>query len=370
MTYTRRFSKTIRVPVNVELKEAVFDEDKLYKGYLYVNVDGVELKCELPINKWSKTFDGRFIKDFNVDEVVDVNVCVDTDEYDEQSAIAANNVNLLTGSVVATESAQVASIHDNAQKVAKTIVKGFFSTVRSDISAQITELHHRVEALLMLLKTQSEELNRKQIQMENDYHRTAARYTKICTDLNNELENRLKQLDLPVYNLQEKVCFEANRMLNGDFAGMASVANKENLTLNSQIEAASQRKQAVGTINSIHHLLISEQQTNCTLSHVMTRPDFPEGIAYLPVCYAELEEDKGVMKRQVMMDAKRLPAQKVNELVVNSCLLGDSEHGIFGQKEREKVLPYLQEMVQSAYEGKTSEHDERVKKMTMQMFKR
>ena len=183
MTYTRRFSKTIRVPVNVELKEAVFDEGKLYKGYLYVNVDGVELKYELPINKWSKTFDGRFIQNFNVDEVVDVNICVDTDEYDKQSAITANNVTLLTGSVVATESAQVESIHENAQKIAKTIVKGFFSTVKSDISTQITEQYHRVEALLVHLKTQAEELNRKQMQMEKDYHRTAARYSKIFTDL-------------------------------------------------------------------------------------------------------------------------------------------------------------------------------------------
>ncbi|MCW4129739.1 hypothetical protein ONT16_16135 [Prevotella copri] len=167
---------------------------------------------------------------FDVDEVVDVNVCVDTDEYDKQSAITANNVALLTGSVVATESAQVESIQDNAQKIAKTIVKGFFSTVKSDISTQITEYHHRVEALLVHLKTQAEELSRKQMQMEKDYHRTAARYSKIFTDLNNELENRIKQLDLPVYTLQKNISFEANRMLNGDFAGMVSVANRENIT--------------------------------------------------------------------------------------------------------------------------------------------
>ena len=168
----------------------------------------------------------------------------------------------------------------------------------------------------------------------------------------------------------ENISFEANRMLNGDFAGMASVANRENLMLNSQIEAACQRKQTEGTIDSIHHLLISEQQNNNTLSHVMLCPDFPEGIAYLPVCFAEYEEDKGVMKRQVLMDAHTLPMQQVNEQIVNSCLVADSEYGSFGQKEREKVLPYLEEMVQNAYQNKTSEHDERVKKLTIQMFKR
>lgn len=355
MTYTRHFSKTIHVPVKLEYKEFEFIYDskgdierdykgdfKIKKGYIYINVDGCELKYDLPLEKRFRTFDGPFDKTgrlkekFDVDEVVDVNICVDTDEYDKQSAITANNVTLLTGSVVATESAQVESIHENAQKIAKTIVKGFFSTVKSDISTQITEQYHRVEALLVHLKTQAEELNRKQMQMEKDYHRTAARYSKIFTDLNNELENRVRQLDLPVYTLQENISFEANRMLNGDFAGMASVANRENLMLNSQIEAACQRKQTEGTIDSIHHLLISEQQNNNTLSHVMLCPDFPEGIAYLPVCFAEYEEDKGVMKRQVLMDAHTLPMQQVNEQIVNSCLVADSEYGSLGQKEREK----------------------------------
>lgn len=88
------------------------------------------------------------------------------------------------------------------------------------------------------------------------------------------------------------------------------------------------------------------------------------------MCFAEYEEDKGVMKRQVLMDAHTLPMQQVNEQIVNSCLVADSEYGSFGQKEREKVLPYLEEMVQNAYQNKTSEHDERVKKLTIQMFKR
>ena len=367
MSYTRHFSKTIRVPINVQLQEPVTTVDrdgnvKVTKGYIYVDADGERLEYELPLNK-------KLDKSFNVDEEVHVNINVDTDEYDQQSAIATNKVTLLTGSVVATEAAQVESIHENAQEVAKTIVKGFFSTVKSDISTKVTELHHRVEALLMHLKTQADELNKKQQQMEKDYRRTAARYTKICTDLNIELENRVKQLDLPIYKLQANVCNEANRMLQGDFAGMVSVANKENMVLESQIEAAIQRKQAVGTIDRIHQMLVSEQQTNNTLNHVLTRPEFLDGTVYLPVCFAEMEENKGVMNRQMLMDAKRLPAQKVNEQVVNSYLATESGKYSFGQEERNEVSPYLKKMVQDAYQNSTSEHDDRVKKMIIKMFK-
>ncbi|MCW4129742.1 hypothetical protein ONT16_16150 [Prevotella copri] len=62
MTYTRHFSKTIHVPVKVEYKAPEFVLDrkgeierdykgdfKMKKGYLYVNVDGYELKYDLPL---------------------------------------------------------------------------------------------------------------------------------------------------------------------------------------------------------------------------------------------------------------------------------------------------------------------------------
>lgn len=115
MTYTRHFSKAIHVPVKLEYKEFEFIYDskgdierdykgdfKIKKGYIYINVDGCELKYDLPLEKRFRTFDGPFDKTgrlkekFDVDEVVDVNICVDTDEYDKQSAITANNVTLLT----------------------------------------------------------------------------------------------------------------------------------------------------------------------------------------------------------------------------------------------------------------------------------
>jgi hypothetical protein len=366
MSYTKHFSKTIHVPVNIRLQapSATVSDGNLRSrnGYIYVDADGESQRYEISLGE-------EFDDDFDVEEEVHVNIHVDTDDYDHQSAIATNNVTMLTGSVAATEAAQVKSIHENAQDVAKTIVKGFFSTVKSDISTQVTELHHRVEALLMHLKTQANELGKKKQQMEKDYRRTTARYIKIFTDLNTELENRVKQLDLPVYKLQSDVSTEANRMLQCDCAGMVSVANKENMILESQIEAAFQRKQAVGAIDRIRQMLISEQHTNNTLSRVLTRPEFQDGTVYLPVCFAEMEESKGVMDRQMLMDAEQLPAKKVNEQVLNSYLTAEPEKHSFGQKERDEVSPYLNKMVQEAYQDSTSEHDDRVKKMINKMFK-
>ena len=47
---------------------------------------------------------------------------------------------LLTGAVVTTETAAIAAKRKNAQKVGDTVVNGFFSYVKSEISQQISEI--------------------------------------------------------------------------------------------------------------------------------------------------------------------------------------------------------------------------------------
>ena len=82
-------------------------------------------------------------------EDVVVNINVDTDAFDSSVRHCNNSVGALTGAVVATEGAQVASIRQNAIKIGQTIVDGFFSTVRSEISQQITELKNRISLSLL-----------------------------------------------------------------------------------------------------------------------------------------------------------------------------------------------------------------------------
>lgn len=65
-------------------------------------------------------------------ETVTVNVNVDTDPFDASVAQCNTGVGMLTGSVVATEAAQVASIGEAAQKVGSTIVKGFQNRTERD----------------------------------------------------------------------------------------------------------------------------------------------------------------------------------------------------------------------------------------------
>ena len=130
---------------------------------------------------------------------VDVNIYVDTDPFDSSVEDCGNNVNLLTAAVVATESAEIISKEINSKKVADTIIGGFFNYIRIEISQQIAVLSQNVDAQTMYLKEMMLTCISKKSQMESDFNRIASRYVKIFKDLNNELSNRIFELDKPAF---------------------------------------------------------------------------------------------------------------------------------------------------------------------------
>ena len=258
MSYKREFSKLIEVPVKISIQNANAQSDN--KGNVHHEPGNLEITVGEETMHYTLLPNGTFHEHkWKEMERVDVNIEVDTKEYDEQIDSCVNNVQLLTGSVVATETAQVKSISDNSHEIADTIIKGFFKNVQSGISSQVMELSHRVESRLMHLAEQAKELQKKKAQMETDYQRTAKRYTKIFEDLNKELKNRVLALDEPIHKLHHNVQEECDRMLNSDFVNVSSVVNDENSMLESQIMGAIAKNRTRDLIAKTQNLLMIQK---------------------------------------------------------------------------------------------------------------
>ncbi len=118
---------------------------------------------------------------------VDVNIHVDTIPYDNSITRCNQNVHILTGAVTAFQTAEIASKVVNSQKVAGTVINGFFGYIRSEISQQISELTQSVDAHLMHMRELAQSCLAKKKQLEGDYHRISGRYSKIFEDINREL---------------------------------------------------------------------------------------------------------------------------------------------------------------------------------------
>jgi hypothetical protein len=248
-----------------------------------------------------------------VDIPVDVNINVDTAPFDRSVAGCNNTVNLLTGAVVATETAQVVSIDRNAKKVGQTIVDGFFKTIRSEISQQITELASRLDATLIHLHELAKRCVEKQQQMETDYNRISSRYLNIFDGLNRDLENRIFELDKPAFVFKKESDNQAIRTSGNDLVSTVTVFGAEGGELQAKISASIAKKRALDTIGKANVFLLKQKKLNMTVNRSMLN----ESIAatqYTPVCLIETHNEKGQTDRSVYRQSF-LPPTNQNEII-------------------------------------------------------
>jgi hypothetical protein len=217
---------------------------------------------------------------------VDVNIHVDTNPFDRSVSHVNGNVDLLTGAVVATETAEIASKAINAIKVGDTIVNGFFSYIRSEISQQIAEISQNIDAQLMHLKELAQSCLAKKKQMEGDYVRISGRYVKTFGDLNNELSNRIFELDKPAFVFKKETDNQKIRTSSNDLVNTVTVCGIESSNLQSKISASIAKKRALDTLNQAKIFLWQQRKLNSTIQQSMLNESV-QCLIYAPCCYIE-----------------------------------------------------------------------------------
>ncbi|MDR3266091.1 MAG: hypothetical protein LBT24_00780 [Tannerella sp.] len=231
---------------------------------------------------------------------VTVNIDVDTNPFDHSVHDCNNTVNRLTGAVLATETAQLVSIDKNSKKIAGTIVDGFFGYIRSEISQQIAELSQNIDAHLMHLKELAKSCLSKKKQMETDYNRIASRYVKIFEDLNNELSNRVYELDKPTFTFKKEVDNHATRTSGNDLVSTITIFGTESGELQSKISASIAKKRAADTITQAKLFLWQQKQLDNTVRQSMLTENV-NATRFSPVCFMETQNEKGQIEKNLFI---------------------------------------------------------------------
>ncbi|RXE72823.1 hypothetical protein ED551_11780 [Muribaculaceae bacterium Isolate-013 (NCI)] len=332
MSYTRHFSKTITVH---------------YSG---------SVSYPASQSGGTKSYSG------STKETIHFNVTVDTDPFDESVEHMKDGVDLLTGSVAATEAAQVSSIRENSARIGQTIISGFFKTVKSDISQQITELRTRTDALLVQLNELAKRCNDKRRQMGVDYQRISSRYSKIFDDLNKELDNRIHSIDEPVFRLTRQtddIGSGAEKLV-----AAAAVSAGENARVHAEISASLAKRQAVNAIEKGHRFLQMQYATDRLLNRCL-RPGGEQQSITTPFCVADTTTGPGTSRTDVyaspMLGA--IPAEQLaDRLPAEACgaTVSDDDARI--------IAEYFNSEVASAMQADTSEHSRRVAELTTRLF--
>jgi hypothetical protein len=295
-------------------------------------------------------------------EYVYINIDVDDDPFNDSVRQCNSNVRGLTGAVVATEAAQIASIDSNAKKVGKTIVDGFFKTIRSEISQQIMELSTRLDATLMHLHELGKRCVEKQKQMEGDYGRIASRYLKVFDDLNNELENRIFALDEPAFNFKRGSDQHSLRSLGSDLASTVSVFGREGGELQARIGASVAKKRALDTIGKANTFLLKQKRLNETINQSMLNENVA-AVQYLPVCFVETQNEKSQIGKNVYQP-DFLPKMPMNTLMAD---FQSQKWGGFSSENAIQIGRYFNAELNSRYNSADT-HTNRVKENIAKML--
>lgn len=196
----------------------------------------------------------------------DIDCLVDTIPMAEKIQRVGQNVEHTTMAVVAMKTAVVEAEKSGAQHICQNVNRGFFTLMQSQLSAKLAQKKSRTEALMAQLAMQKRRLLEIRNSMENDYQRICTRYGRIISSINKQLEQRIIDLDKPVYKFcTNDIATCTNRKLT--VSGIAPIVQKEDVQTAQRINSSVLRRDGEYAINHLKDFLMefakSDHEVRC-----------------------------------------------------------------------------------------------------------
>lgn len=306
-----------------------------------------------------------------IDIPVDIEIDVNTTPFDSSVRAVQGHVDGLTGAVVATQAAQIVTIKQSSQKIADTVVNGFFNLIRSEISQQISEYKPQVDALTVELIKQQESCRGKQKQMGEDYALITGRYSRIFADLDKEVTNRVKALNSPAFTVEAAINAQVNRCVNDKKVNIATIFNTESNVANNMMFASAVKKRAASLINSATRYLLSEKKLFKGLKEMLFEESSPGPVSKcIPVLYFETSNGGDAPTTSIINneDAPGAGGNTFKKKIQASFRQLTAGWKQVSADEKSKIETYFINEINKAGLA-ASQHDKRVTDMMVQMFK-
>lgn len=178
-----------------------------------------------------------------------IDCTVDTTPMADELKSVGRRVELTTAAVVSMQTAVIAAEKKAADDVCSNVNRGFHTLMLSQVSQKIAQLQSSVNSHLIRLNQQAKQLMAIKDRMQRDYHRTAARYTRLFGTLNKELRVRVQELDQPIFKFATvEVQTTTNRMTN--LVATVPIGQTESVALAQTITASLLKKHSKEVLES------------------------------------------------------------------------------------------------------------------------
>lgn len=220
-----------------------------------------------------------------------IDCLVDTDPMARSIDTVSRNVTATTTAVVAFKSAVVKAEKEGADHVCKNVNKGFFTLMHSQLTQKIAAHQSRADSLVMELVSQKKRLLAIKSNMEKDYGRIVARYSKIFSGLNKALKQRVIELDQPIFDFaaRDVAC---NMGRNQLLTAVVPVCQLETLTAAQQITASNMKHDSYRVIEATERFLRQMNEQKILTDKILLRSiPSDEGVQCFPVAIVESQID-------------------------------------------------------------------------------
>lgn len=309
---------------------------------------------------------------YNGEVEVEITVTVDTDPFDYSVARTAKNVENLTYRIRNTQEAQVATIKESCQKVSGSMINGFYSLVRKDLSGQKAEEYSKLQSKLAMLMETSKALEDKFHRMDQDISRIQRHYSNIFQDIDENLSKRIGELNKNSFYMADRV---REDLILGPGKKEAAFGLDQSIDVtrsNSLMTTARMRKKISDVMNHISGYLLKSTDYRTNLARILN--DQPtDGIEWEFVP-AIICRRTNLMAPDQQESAYAAPKELANDIypVLKQFDSGRQPYDWqrLDSRELEQIdQAYAQYVQNAAIEGgQNTEADNRVYKLMMEMW--
>ena len=284
-------------------------------------------------------------------EDIEIRVTVEDDPFQDRVEQCKRHLDALTAAVVATEAAQVASKGEAAEKIASSVINGFFGLIRSEIQQQMTELSALLPPKVQELNGFMERCRALTQQMERDYARIGERYSKLFSDLDKELLLRIQSLDREAFSLRRLATelTETSRSATNVITPMVTLKERENAQ--SLLLVHGMRQSALAMVESTRQLVAAGLRLGEVLQKI--RDDIGIDVSAtiaIPLLYIETDGIGAVRAKEgrLLYDTKSCIASVIasrQTQIISAMNEAKTKWGGIGAEDRNRVEASLNAMI-------------------------
>ncbi|MDR1023686.1 MAG: hypothetical protein LBL94_10510 [Prevotellaceae bacterium] len=293
-----------------------------------------------------------------------IDCVIDTTPMAQGISAVSGHVNATTTAVVAMQTAVVLAEQKAANLVCDNVNRGFYTLIRSQISQKVAKLRSEVDSHLMQLNQQRKQLMAIKGRMERDYSMISSRYLKLFSGLNQNLKQRVFELDKPTVDFAAKEVEKvANRTKH--LTATVPVSQLESLAASQKIIASSVKFRGLKVINSMTRFLADMSEQKKLTDRILLTDNVKAENASLsvPVVISECNFDKFDNKNIDVMVSNAELSRQAQSSIKNTVSSGIES--IQWQQERE-----INREVKSEFSKylSASSSSQRVKDMANKLF--